>query len=399
MNRYLFQASSRLTSEDQLLLSLLYQPIMGPLASSLITLLYQRINHDHLRAHMKESELCELVHCRPNELNQSIERLEAIGLISHFQVDQESLYQLNKPLTALHFFETASLRHQLFASVSEETYQFLLTRFQLPSKPHHAKDISKRFDEVFHANLYDSPTADSLRHEATSLIQQSTNFDINELIKHINPMYRPERITKELIDELASVYQVYSLPYEQVAKVYLFSLDDTTQLFDAKKVAKAAKDVYGFQRTTHVASSGSTPSSEPLLRQLQSMSTRELLEQLSSTAAAPTELEIARKLVSINKLPTEIVNYMFYFVLHRTKGKMPSYNYFAKIANEWGRNKLTSIDHVDKYIKSQEEQSGIAWLSELRQEQATSDAQAKASQSKKQATLSIDDVRSRFSKL
>ncbi len=71
MNRYLFQASSRLTSEDQLHVSLLYQPIMGSLASSLITLLYQRINHDHLRAHMKESELCELASCRPNELKQS----------------------------------------------------------------------------------------------------------------------------------------------------------------------------------------------------------------------------------------------------------------------------------------------------------------------------------------
>jgi replication initiation and membrane attachment protein DnaB len=212
-------------------------------------------------------------------------------------------------------------------------------------------------------------------------------------------MYRPERITKELIDELASVFQVYDLAYEQLAKVYLFSLDDTTQTFDVKKVAKAAKDVYGFQTSTKVVSTGSAPSSEPLLRQLQSMTTKELLEQLSSTAAAPTELEIARKLVSINKLPTEIVNYMMYFVLHRTKGKMPSYNYFAKIANEWGRNKLATIDQVDKYIKLQEEQSGIAWLSELRQEQATSDASAKASQTKKQATLSIDDVRARFSKL
>ena len=399
MNRYLFQASSRLTTEDQLHVSLLYQPIMGSLASSLITLLYQRINHDHLRAHMKESELCELAACRPNELKQAIERLEAIGLLTHFQVDTESLYQLNKPRTAREFFDEASLRHQLFASVSEDTYQFLLTRFQLPITPKHAKDISKRFDEVYQANLYDSPTSESLRHEANAVIQQSNNFDINELMQHINPMYRPERITKELINELASVYQVYALPYEQIAKVYLFSLDDVTQQFDPKKVAKAAKDVYGFQRTTHVVSPGSTPSSEPLLRQLQSMSTRELLEQLSSTAAAPTELDIARKLVSINKLPTEIVNYMFYFVLHKTKGKMPSYNYFAKIANEWGRNKLSSIDQVDKYIKSQEQQSGIAWLSELRQEQATSDAKAKASQTKKQATLSIDDVRARFSKL
>jgi replication initiation and membrane attachment protein len=399
MNRYLFQASSRLTSEDQLHLSLLYQPIMGALASSLITLLYQRINHDHLRAHMKESELCDLAGCRPNELNESMERLEAIGLLTHYQVDTESLYQLNKPFTALAFFAQSSLRHQLFASVSEETYQFLLTRFQLPQTPKQAKDISKRFDEVYQANLYDSPTSSSLRYEAVSSIQLSSNFDINALIQHINPMYRPERITKELIDELASVFQVYDLSYEQLAKVYLFSLDDTTQTFDVKKVAKAAKDVYGFQTSTKVVPTGSAPSSEPLLRQLQSMTTKELLEQLSSTAAAPTELEIARKLVSINKLPTEIVNYMMYFVLHRTKGKMPSYNYFAKIANEWGRNKLATIDQVDKYIKSQEEQSGIAWLSELRQEQATSDASATASQSKKQATLSIDDVRARFSKL
>jgi replication initiation and membrane attachment protein DnaB len=90
---------------------------------------------------------------------------------------------------------------------------------------------------------------------------------------------------------------------------------------------------------------------------------------------------------------------MLYFVLHKTKGKMPSYNYFAKIANEWGRNQLSTIDQVDQYIKTKEEQSGVAWLSELRQEQAVSDAKAKKSQSDKQSTLSIDEVRQRFSKL
>ena len=179
----------------------------------------------------------------------------------------------------------------------------------------------------------------------------------------------------------------------------MFSIDDTTQPFDVKKVAKAANDVYGFQTSQGPPAPGSAPSSAPLLRQLQSMTTKDLLEQLSGTAAAPTELELARKLVHVNKLSTEVVNYMLYFVLHKTKGKMPSYNYFAKIANEWGRNQLKTIDEVDQYITAKEQQSGVAWLSELHQEQRSADAKAKASQDDKQASLSIDDVRQRFSKL
>jgi replication initiation and membrane attachment protein len=399
MNRYLFQASSRWTSEDQLSLSFLYTPIIGAFSAQVLVSLYQRINHDHLRAHVKESELCELLACRPKELEFSLERLEATALLTHYQVDTESMYQLNKPLSPSGFFQTPSLRHQLFASVSEDTYQMILSRVQLPSTPKNAKDMSKRFDEVFTAQLVDSPSVESLRDDTKGSLQVQSRFDINALIQHINPMYRPERITKVMMDELQSVHQVYDFTYDQLAKVYLFSIDDSTQAFDVQKVAKAAKDVYSFSRETSPLQPGSTPSSDALLRQLQSMSTRELLQQLSGTAAAPTELDIARKLVSINKLPTEIVNYMLYFVLHRTKGKMPSYNYFAKIANEWGRNQLKTIDQVDQYIKAKEQQSGVAWLSELRQEQAASDAKAKKAQTDKQSTLSIDDVRQRFSKL
>ncbi len=399
MNRYLIQASSRWTTEDQSALSLMYTPLLGGFASAVLISLYQRINHEHLRAHVKESELCELLACRPKELQVALERLEAVGLITHYQVDTESLYQLQKPLSGLDFFSNPSLRNQLYASVSEDTYQMILTRFQLPSTLKEAKDVSKRFDEVFSVQVIDSPTSPSLRHHSTKEIEVQTNFDVNQLLEQINPMYRPERITKSMMDELKSVHQVYDFSYDQLAKVYLFSLDDSTQQFNVEKVAKAAKDVYAFSRESSSIQPGSTPSSDALLRQLQSMSTRELLTKLSGTAAAPTELELARKLVTINKLPTEIVNYMLYFVLHKTKGKMPSYNYFAKIANEWGRNQLSTIDQVDQYIKTKEEQSGVAWLSELRQEQAVSDAKAKKSQSDKQSTLSIDEVRQRFSKL
>ena len=399
MNRYLFQASSRLSADDQFTLSMLYQPFLGPLTSSLYTLLYQRISHDHLRAHVKESELCELASCRPRDLITSLEQLEAAGLITHLQMNVEHLHQLSKPLSANDFFATAALRHKLYASVSEDTYQMLMTRFEVPKTPPQAKNISKRFDEVFDSELFDSPTSTTLRFEDQPSVHLQTSFDVNELLKEISPMYRPERITKELIDELASVYQVYGLSYDQLAKVYLFSIDDTTQRFDVKKVAKAAKDVYSFQTSQGHPAPGSAPSSAPLLRQLQSMTTKDLLEQLSGTAAAPTELELARKLVHVNKLSTEVVNYMLYFVLHKTKGKMPSYNYFAKIANEWGRNQLKTIDEVDQYITAKEQQSGVAWLSELHQEQRSADAKAKASQDDKQASLSIDDVRQRFSKL
>jgi replication initiation and membrane attachment protein len=192
---------------------------------------------------------------------------------------------------------------------------------------------------------------------------------------------------------------VYDLSYEELAKVYLFSLDDQTQDVDITKIGKAAKDIYAYQSVDQKGAANSAPSSNALLATFQRMSTKELLEELSGTAAAPTDLEIARKLVSVNKLSVEMVNYMFYFVLHQTKGKMPSYNYFAKIANEWGRNKLSTIEQVDTYIKTKQSKQSAPWLAELKEEQAKADSSMKASQTKKEKELSIKDVAARFEKL
>jgi replication initiation and membrane attachment protein len=396
MKQIVLQTSARLSSDDYQSLQLLYTPMSGLSAIGLFQLLHQRINQETLHAILPLRELFELTGLTPKAFDHDIDKLIALGLLDRFSGDPETL-QLYQPLPSSDFLANPLLRHQLFASVSETTFTSLQMRFSAPIIPSGTpKEID--FSDVFKASVLDSPESTNHKqpfHKSTSI----PSFDINQWLEQINMAYRPERISKELVHELSAIKAVYDLSYEDLAKVYLFSLDDQTQDVDITKIGKAAKDIYAYQSVDQKGAANSAPSSNSLLATFQRMSTKELLEELSGTAAAPTDLEIARKLVSVNKLSVEMVNYMFYFVLHQTKGKMPSYNYFAKIANEWGRNKLSTIEQVDTYIKTKQSKQSAPWLAELKEEQAKSDSSMKASQTKKEKELSIKDVAARFEKL
>jgi replication initiation and membrane attachment protein len=396
MKQIVLQTSARLSSDDLQTLQLLYTPIAGLTTTGLFQLLHQRVNQETLHVILPVRELFELTGISPKALDTEVDKLIALGLVDRFSGEPETI-QLYQPLSSADFLANPLLRHQLFASVSETTFTSLQKRFSAPLIPTGTpKDIA--FSEIFKASVLDSP--ESSHHKQPA--QKSTavpSFDINQWLEQINSAYRPERISKELVHELSAVKVVYDLSYEELAKVYLFSLDDQTQDVDITRIGKAAKDIYAYQSVDQKGAANSAPSSNTLLATFQRMSTKELLEELSGTAAAPTDLEIARKLVSVNKLSVEMVNYMFYFVLHQTKGKMPSYNYFAKIANEWGRNKLSTIEQVDTYIKTKQSKQSAPWLAELKEEQAKSDSSMKASQTKKEKELSIKDVAARFEKL
>ncbi len=396
MKQIVLQTSARLSSDDLHALQLLYSPIAGLSSTGLFQLLHQRVNQETLHVIVPVRELFELTGLAPKAFDNEIDKLIALGLLDRFSGDPETI-QLYQPLPSEDFLANPLLRHQLFASVSETTFTALQKRFSAPIVPGGTpKEIG--FSDVFKASVLDSPESANNKqpvHKSTTV----PSFDINRWLEQINTAYRPERISKELVHELSAVKVVYDLSYEDLAKVYLFSLDDQTQQVDVTKIGKAAKDIYSYQGVDQKVAENSAPSSNALLATFQRMSTKELLEELSGTAAAPTDLEIARKLVSVNKLPVEMVNYLFYFVLHQTKGKMPSYNYFAKIANEWGRNKLTTIEQVDTYIKNKQSKQAAPWLAELKEEQAKADSSMKASQSKKEKELSIKDVAARFEKL
>lgn len=396
MKQLVLQSTARLSNDDYQTLHLLYAPIGGLATTGLFQLLHQRLNQETLSVIVAVTELLELSGYSPKQFDEQLDKLIALGLLDRFATDPETL-QLYQPLSSADFLANPLLRHQLFASVSQATFTVLQKRFASPVTPD-AKTKEIHFSDLFKATVLDSPQSDNNKQ---AVRKQTTipSFDINQWLDQINAAYRPERISKELVHELSAVKAVYDLSYEELSKVYLFSLDDQTQMVDISKIAKAAKEIYAYQGSNHKVVDNSAPSSNALLAEFQRMSTKELLEELSGTAAAPTDLEIARKLVSVNKLPVEMVNYLFYFVLHQTKGKMPSYNYFAKIANEWGRNKLTTIEQVDTYIKSKQTKQGAPWLAELKEEQAKSDSSMKASQSKKEKELSIKDVAARFEKL
>ncbi len=70
---------------------------------------------------------------------------------------------------------------------------------------------------------------------------------------------------------------------------------------------------------------------------------------------AAAELKIIDRLLDSELLSESLINFLFVYVIGYTEGQIPNYNFFEKIATDWARNKIESIDEAIKYNKERKE--------------------------------------------
>ena len=81
----------------------------------------------------------------------------------------------------------------------------------------------------------------------------------------------------------------------------------------------------------------------------------ELLEALFGVKPAAAELKIIDRLLDSELLTESLINFLFVYVIGYTDGQIPNYNFFEKIATDWARNKITTIDEAIIYNKKRKE--------------------------------------------
>lgn len=381
VDQYVVTRFSSIDAQHLKTLSMLYQPLIGPLACQLYTTLLfegeakeERHSHYHLML-ITASSLEALFNER--------KKLEALGLLSIYKKKEGDgavfLYELKRPLEPQEFFSDGVLNIYLYNRVGRTEYLRLRHHFSrdaISAKEDGFEDVTAAFNDVF-TSLHPSEMksldegayhpAVSSSHDATPP-QLSVTFDFSDLFLHLSDVIISEKAftepVKEAIRQLAFVYHIGpSTMATIIQQAFLHSGE-----IDIPTLRKAVRRHYQFEHADQLPSlslrsedrvedspSPAVPESEydAQIRLFETMSPYELLRNMAGGAEpVQSDLRIVEGLLFDQKLPAGVVNVLLdYTMLVNDKKLIKSY--IEKIASHWARKQIKTVREAMDIARSE----------------------------------------------
>lgn len=257
---FLIQKTQFITDIDKNVVTLLYQPIIGPQAYSLyMTLLAEVENGSYQSPELLHAELLTLLGMGIPEFYQARIRLEGIGLL-HTYLKQEPeksyVYQPAPPLSSEAFFKEDLLRLLLLEHVGEKQYTTLQNRFSIKKLDQtNVEEITKSFLDVYHfapsAHQPNEAQLDGNRTyvktgEGTVPNIQADGFNFSYLKDLMQrEFFSPEALTKELKHSVQVLHNLYGIDEVEMSQYLLRATNLETGKVDADELTKTVAESYG----------------------------------------------------------------------------------------------------------------------------------------------------------
>lgn len=376
-----------LTSRDQQVLTMLYQPLIGMHAHSLYTTLWTQwvltmsnsvpLQHHHLLL-TEQSGLQAFKEARL--------RLEGIGLLQTYVQDNEEnfqhyLYKLQLPLSASQFFADGILNVMLYERLGARSYYERKEWFQMKQKStEDLREVTAPFNDVFSPNekmfaLMQEIPADEeaisspLNERADSLKVVNRTFDFDLFYEGLSgALTAREMFTDQMKALIVKLAYIYDLNIFQMQRVVLDAIDSNDCLSeeDLRKGAQRAYQSSTGQKVPRIypVKEGTTPKNnfvqgvlskeENLLAYLENVSPYQFLTDYASGAKpSAADLKIVEQVALEQQLPNGVINVLLYYTLLKSDMKL-SFAYISKIAAHWSRKGVKTAKEAMQLAKSEQ---------------------------------------------
>ena len=347
-----------LDADERNVLTLLYQPLLGCEATTLYFTMWSLIDRARLKSpEYFHSKIYDIMQCNPQSFIKARKKLEAVGLLIAYHNDETYLYELICPLQAEEFIKDGSLGAYLYNKIGKSHFDDLVSLFRISTKEKDGyRNISTHFDEIFDSLDQEVETNGEYVKRNKPKIQVNHQFDFDVFLEGLSKNYVDRRkITKAIKDKIIGLSYVYDLDEITMQKVFMDSVDKDRNI-DVNKLSKNARVWFEFEKEEPKEDETKLRqiSNEEMLKKCKSSTPTEILSILSSGKPAISELKIIEKVMDNFELNEEVINFLLVYVIGNL-GEFPSYNYFDKVASEWRRKKVTTVEEAIDVIKSRDE--------------------------------------------
>ncbi|PEY34351.1 Replication initiation and membrane attachment protein [Bacillus cereus] len=388
IDRYKVSAKGLLHNYDRKVLTMLYQPLVGSKAFSLYMTLWGELEQD--RVFGKENTHHSLMVTMQMQLPEVYEervKLEAIGLLNVYIKKEKDIrmfiYELQPPLTPKQFFDDIVLSIFLYNRLSRAKYNqvkqyFLEEEFDFTSY----ENVTRSFNDVFGSfNPGQFEYAqEEVRIPKTTVMPGNEKgtapkvwndfFDFSLFVEGLSTLVPRKAITDQVRECVITLAYVYGVDVLSMQNIVLGAMTEL-QAIDMERLRKGARDWYQFEngQALPVLSERVQPHSartmkekepttqeEMLIKQLEEISPKQLLKEISG-GAEPTkaDLQIVEEVMLSQKLAPGVVNVLIYYVMLRSDMKLAK-SYVEKIAGHWARKKVGTVSEAMALAKEENRQ-------------------------------------------
>ncbi|QMS85550.1 DnaD domain protein [Candidatus Xianfuyuplasma coldseepsis] len=346
-----------LDRDERNVLTLLYQPILGGDAFTLYLTLWSLID----RSTKKQTEfhhklLYDAMRLSPRQFEQVRQKLEAIGLLVTYHNEDIYLYELKAPLTAEEFIKDGSLGAYLFSRLGKDLFDEISGLFKVTTTEKDGfTNISSTFDKVFDSLPKPIETKANYTSKSKAKIHINHAFDFELFLEGLSKNFVDRRkITNKVKEKIYNLSYVYNLDEFTMQKVFMDTVDKDRNI-DLGELSKNARKWYEFDRDTihheDVQPSQDVVSHLDMLQKCKTVTPAVILGILSNGKPSLQELNVVERLIDNYNLSQEVINFLLVYVVGQL-GEFPSYNYFDKVAVEWQRHHVSTIDDAIVVIKN-----------------------------------------------
>lgn len=370
---YVVVNKSIINDEDRKILTMLYQPIIGPLPIMLYFSLWSDLDKSEIISNeYTHHHLVTNMHMSLNEIVESRRKLEAIGLLKTFYKEENInnyIYQLYSPIKAHSFFNHPILNVVLYNNMGKKEYEKLKDYFKMPRiNTSSYTDVTASFSDVFTSvplTSYDILNND-IRKTNMLKLNIDTNFDFEFLIESLptsldkNKVFTKE--IKELILELSFLYDLDVIKMQDIIPTCL----NERGTINKDELRKTCRNYYQFDNHGLLPSvvynsqpeylknpQGDTSKRAKMIYTFETIRPYELLKS-KNKGSEPTsrDLKLAEDLIINYNLKPGVVNVLIDYILKTNNNKLTR-ALAETIAGQWQRLNIETVEDAMKLAEKE----------------------------------------------
>ncbi|MBQ1813078.1 MAG: DnaD domain protein [Bacilli bacterium] len=369
---YVVINKSLLNDNDRLVLTMLYQPIIGSVALSLYFTLWSDLNKTEIMSNeYTHHHLMNVMGLKLDEIVSARKRIEAVGLLkTMFKIGQVNnyVYEIYSPLSAMEFFSNPILASSLLSSIGKKEYQDLINYYRIPKiNTSDFEDITSHFSDIYMMGTKDleEVLAKNIKSKdkLEVIIDDVVDFDyiISSMPKGIVNEKAFTGTTRKLINRLAYLYN-----FDDSIMISLIknSINEKGMISDAE-LKKNCKNYYSFENENipkliyrskgdiKVETKDTKNIKDKLIECFEKTSPYDFLKARYGGAKPTTrDVNLIESLLVDQELNPGVVNVLIDYVL-RINDKKLNKNFVQAIASQW---KLSKIETVFDAMKQAEKE-------------------------------------------
>lgn len=356
-------------------IDLLYQPLLGQVPCGVYYSLWSQIDLITLtKSPALFSYLTKMTSLSLSELNQALEKLEAVGLIKRYRKKDNTkrvLLELYLPLTPRDFVKHQVLNTLLLQRLGKEDYSKTIACFRTYDvKKDNYEDVSKRFSDVYDINLLNKVNImEDKNFQDKKYVSIEDEYDLTMFYEKLDNLQLSNKMfnhdDEQLIKQLGLLYKIDAISMQLLVKDSMIDNKLNHELFKNNcrnhyklKMPESFEEIHHKQSVAK-SDVGGNSALDKHINYLEHITPYNMLkEKQGGKEPIKRDLQVIESVMTSLQLEPGVMNVLIELTLVKCDNGLPR-AFMEAVASAWKRKKIdtvrAAIDASKAYINQHQE--------------------------------------------